>query len=103
MNRRDDVKKVIGDWIVRKHQDTERMCDELDRIYGVLPDDGELADDMWVIKVYPSAVNMSDDGTMSIFVDESHQWVDTKPNPTRYQFRRLCEALGVELKEGKGE
>lgn len=75
------------------------LLDAIDRIYGVLPDDGEQIDLNWIRKV----CNHEDYGVAPgcFCVLSDGQAVRVRKDATRGRFRRLCEALGVELKERK--
>ena len=98
MNRRNDISDIL--W---QYGSEEILTDEdiakLDRIYGVLPDDGEIATVEWMQSVGADVHVYEGD----IYLHRGRCFEMDLPQMTRYQFRRLCEALGVELKEVKGE
>jgi len=125
MNRKREVEMVLENYRMGGGKRLEQAISDLDAIYGVMPDDGEQIDDIWLLEV-----GGSENGCYIQFaIDQSSQLSVVSPwagkcymvffyhygcsasddeigtaiaSPsTRYQFRRLCEALGVELKERK--
>jgi len=117
MNRKDRVRYVLLDYAVSETSEFAAI-EELDRIYGVLPDDGEALTGKWLKEIggrRPMAVasqevfvfGMWHSGFFQVQAELiGGEWDVTvfgmgSPAKTRYQFRRLCEALGVELKERK--
>lgn len=116
MNRRDEVEKALqeiaelvscaSEWWEYENEITGKslasdLLDAIDRIYGVLPDDGEVASRQWLVGL-PLVFNFRADGDVE-FLTPCGKWIELRSSvKTRYQFRRLCEALGGKLKEVKG-
>lgn len=117
MNRKDRVRYVLLDYAVSETSEFAAI-EELDRIYGVLPDDGEALTGKWLKEIggkRPMAVASQEvfyfgqwsNGFFQVQAElVGNEWYVTvgglgTPVSARGQFRRLCEALGVELKERK--
>lgn len=99
MNRRLLVGRVVNRYLNDRDYLINDVVGDIERIYGVLPDDGELATYEWIESV-GADVNVYEG---EIYLQRGRYFEVCLPEMTRYQFRRLCEALGVELKEAKGE
>lgn len=97
MNRRVLVSKVVNRYLNDRDYLINEAVGEIDRIYGVLPDDGEVATYEWMQSV-GADVHVYE-GDIYLYRDRCFEM--DLPQMTRYQFRRLCEALGVELQERK--
>lgn len=97
MNRRDEVSDFLCQYASEEILPDEAIA-KLDRIYGVMPDDGELATYEWMGKA-GADVDRDED---NIYLNYGGGFfMSIHVEITRYQFRRLCEALGVELQERK--
>lgn len=125
MNRRDEVFNAIEEHMANWMNDSTKVYAKLDRIYGVMPDDEEVVTGEWLKAIgcyqdrpWPSGTAdwdvPSDDFRIMVRI-----WGDNKLGrdviienqggsgnvqvevKSRGQFRRLCEAWGVELQERK--
>ncbi len=99
MNRRNDISDIL--W---QYGSEEILTDEaiakLDRIYGVLPDDGEVATNEWIVDQCGDKC-VQHAGLCHLYCDDTAQLVVVPVGVNRMSFRKLCEALGVELQERK--
>lgn len=101
MNRREQVNSAVARYSNDVRFTTAMVIDELNRIYGVRADDDEWASWQWIRSVVGLADCVAfDGGQVSLW--NKRTWTHVPSKRTRRQFRNLCEALGVELREVQG-
>ncbi len=124
MDKREQVNAVLARYSSDVRFTTAMVIDELNRIYGVRADDDELVTGKWLDSIFSSRKDWpngtvdwgfnSDDPEVAVrrysyHPDSYFALVAQKDEmdcvqieiKSRRQFRNLCEALGVELKESE--